>query len=1098
MIRKITSSMKKIKLATLILLFVTAFVNAQVTNFNLSVSKTDETCLGNGSLTFTVSNTTPGASMLYKVYKLPNTTSSVAVLTTPYLGSLGSGTYKVVALQSLGSQLGTKEKTVTIANAIVPLVFTLSSDNQNCATGGSIIVETTSGTFASCEIIGGPVLRPIQISNVFESLPAGTYKVRVFNNCGAGIVKTYTLSLINAVLNISDAAYPDTTNPLCDSFTVNNTITPSAGTISYPLTVKHTLSALDISGNEIVIDQYFAEGDPNSLTVSAVLPRYQTQSYTYELKVSDGCSANYANSFVVDPAVVLSLAPATAPCANKFLKLNVSRYVGSYTVNFISVPAGFNPASFNNTPAGPFTASSVSYGSASNPVPFGTYVVEITDSCGRTDTETLLIEFVKPVPSASATNNGCFSLFGRINLSVPDTKIVIATITAAPAAYTQTQSLPHDVSSVVNAQGELNLLDMPIGTYTITFTDNCGFTYSKNITVPPFVEKDFFLVTLPACEPGFGTVRYQSGNGDLTNVQITAAPSTYAQSLPYDVSANIIANGDFYMGNLPAGTYTFTGTDICGIVKEKTIDVIGYTPATDNFTYTANCGSFSIKVTDSSNGTEGVTYWMQKYYPESNAWGNMYNGTLYTEGQVPVAANSQKLLNYVVKNNINLVGKFRIIKKFETFSNASSANTICLSVLGEFTYTDQFSINTAYSLACVGKPNDVLLDITGQPTAYRIIEKNGAPYSFDNGTSNIFVDLAPAEYVFQIEDDCGNIVTQGFNVQTLPSIADATQPEDLVLCVEANSGGNYQFNLKDQDDDILGPLNSNSVMYTITYHATFEDADMGVNAIPALHMSAGNGEEIFARLVHNEISLCHGVTSFKLFIGQYREATIATVGTICNEGRILLKANAGFSSYLWSNGATTQNVYVTEPGIYSLIAENGYGTTSCDSYVEVEIKGSETPEIKKIDTKDWTQDENMITVYATGEGSEMLYSLDGVKYQHENVFTGLEAGVYTVYVKDAHGCGQDTKEIVLLNYPNYFTPNGDGSHETWNIRYAAKEPHMKVVIMDRYGKIITAFGSTSKGWDGTLNGIQLPSTDYWFVVTREDGKEHRGHFAMLR
>jgi gliding motility-associated-like protein len=748
---------------------------------------------------------------------------------------------------------------------------------------------------------------------------------------------------------------------------------------------------------------------------------------------------------------------------------------------------------FNATPQGPFTEATVNYGSNLNPVPFGNYVVQITDACGRIATSELLIEFELPQPSAGAYNNGCFSLFGRINIAVPTTKIVSATITAAPSTYTAT--LPQDVSSSITIQGELNLYNMPLGTYTITFTDNCGFTYQKTLTVPPFVEKDFFLVTLPACDAGFGTVRYQSGNGDLTQVTITAAPSSFGQSLPLDVSSNIIADGDFYMGSLPEGNYTFSATDVCGIVKIRTIFVEGYHPPQDPYLYVANCGSFSVKVTDGSNGTEGVSYWLQKYYPETNTWGHLSTAAVYTEGTIPTGTNSTKLTNFTFMNNLNFTGKFRVIKKFETFSNASSANTMCISVMGEFTYEDGLSINTAYTLACVGSPNDVMLEITGQPTSFKIIEKNGQPYFFDNGTSNIFVNVDPAEYVFQIENDCGDIVTQGFNVLTLPSIADASQPDDMVLCVENGTAATYQYHLTDQNAGVLGPLYS--AMYTITYHLTFEDADTGVNALPEYYTSTGNGQTIYARLIHNEISLCHGVTSFKLFVGEYQEPIIATSGTICNNSRLGLSANPGYSSYLWSTGETTQDIFVTEPGIYTVIVEKNYGTTSCDGYAEVEIKESVTPEIIKIESTDWTEDNNVITVHTQG-AADLEYSLDGVNFQASNVFTGLGTGLFTIYVKDAHGCGQTSKEVVLLNYPNYFTPNGDGSHDMWNIKYASMEPHMKVVVMDRYGKIITAFGSTSRGWDGTLNGIQLPSTDYWFVVTREDGRELKGHFAMLR
>jgi gliding motility-associated-like protein len=38
----------------------------------------------------------------------------------------------------------------------------------------------------------------------------------------------------------------------------------------------------------------------------------------------------------------------------------------------------------------------------------------------------------------------------------------------------------------------------------------------------------------------------------------------------------------------------------------------------------------------------------------------------------------------------------------------------------------------------------------------------------------------------------------------------------------------------------------------------------------------------------------------------------------------------------------------------------------------------------------------------------------------------------------------------------------------------------------------------NSGWDGTYNGIQALSEDYWFEVFRQDGRIHRGHFALKR
>jgi gliding motility-associated-like protein len=39
------------------------------------------------------------------------------------------------------------------------------------------------------------------------------------------------------------------------------------------------------------------------------------------------------------------------------------------------------------------------------------------------------------------------------------------------------------------------------------------------------------------------------------------------------------------------------------------------------------------------------------------------------------------------------------------------------------------------------------------------------------------------------------------------------------------------------------------------------------------------------------------------------------------------------------------------------------------------------------------------------------------------------------------------------------------------------------------------------GWDGTFNGVELPSTDYWFTVEyleNEQQKTFKAHFSLIR
>ena len=101
-------------------------------------------------------------------------------------------------------------------------------------------------------------------------------------------------------------------------------------------------------------------------------------------------------------------------------------------------------------------------------------------------------------------------------------------------------------------------------------------------------------------------------------------------------------------------------------------------------------------------------------------------------------------------------------------------------------------------------------------------------------------------------------------------------------------------------------------------------------------------------------------------------------------------------------------------------------------------------------------------------------------------------------MNDLYGCGVAEEDVYLLMYPKFFTPNGDSYNDVWGIKFHDNEPNLKVHIFDRYGKFLKQLTLKDPFWDGTYNGEMMPSTDYWFVVYRENGKEHRGHFSMKR
>jgi gliding motility-associated-like protein len=335
------------------------------------------------------------------------------------------------------------------------------------------------------------------------------------------------------------------------------------------------------------------------------------------------------------------------------------------------------------------------------------------------------------------------------------------------------------------------------------------------------------------------------------------------------------------------------------------------------------------------------------------------------------------------------------------------------------------------------------------------------------------------------------VFTQSVTISLPPA---ATAPQDLLQCSDDANSVQAVFNLALQDAEILGGQDAQN--YTVTYYANNQDAQAGNGPLLSGFTNTLNPQTIYARVTSNAGG-CYAITSFLLPIVQKPVIDMPDTYTVCGDGSITLAAPSGFDSYVWSGGQTTRTIQVTAAGSYTVTVSKVTGSIICEASKTVSVTSSGPPIITEVTTADWTDAHNTIAILAEGTG-DYEYSIDGLYYQDNPVFNGLESGLYTVYARDKNGCGEDTKQVLLLMYPRFFTPNGDGTNETWKIEYAYFEPGMLVYIFDRYGKLLTSFKGTGPGWDGKYNGHNLPATDYWFVVQRQDGKEFKGHFAMLR
>jgi gliding motility-associated-like protein len=83
-------------------------------------------------------------------------------------------------------------------------------------------------------------------------------------------------------------------------------------------------------------------------------------------------------------------------------------------------------------------------------------------------------------------------------------------------------------------------------------------------------------------------------------------------------------------------------------------------------------------------------------------------------------------------------------------------------------------------------------------------------------------------------------------------------------------------------------------------------------------------------------------------------------------------------------------------------------------------------------------------------------------------------------------------------FPKFFTPNGDGYNDSWKTKASIGTPSFKIEIFDRFGRLLKTFTETDNEWNGTYAGKDLPSDDYWFVLSGENITEYRGHFSLKR
>lgn len=345
------------------------------------------------------------------------------------------------------------------------------------------------------------------------------------------------------------------------------------------------------------------------------------------------------------------------------------------------------------------------------------------------------------------------------------------------------------------------------------------------------------------------------------------------------------------------------------------------------------------------------------------------------------------------------------------------------------------------------------------------------------------------------------------NVSTAPSAPlpsfYACENSDNVI---NNSEG--AFDLEAIKSNLITILNT-PPNYQIKFYPSYLDAQTKLNEIAGTYTSETS--VIWIRL-EDENNSCNGIFSFTIEVNDEIEINIEEKYTICDtnvQEPIVLDGGNSNTSWTWRNISlqvlsTDRFFPLVEEGKFSVILEKEQNGLICSETIYFDVDTVITPTLEEIRI-----DNNTIFISVRGSG-DYEFSLDNITYTgfgKTHTFSDLQPGIYTVYIRDVNGCSYAIQEEVLIvKFPEYFSPNGDGINDYWKLYGPISNYYssIEVMLFDRFGNLLHAMNldTNNQGWDGTINGKKLPSTDYWYVITFKDFNSNvivkKGHFSLIR
>lgn len=1057
------------KICVLFFLCFCATVQAQLADFSFSIVKTNETCESNGSLNFLVQNATQGSVITYSIFLLPDSANPIAVTTQTTFTGLNSGSYLIVATQNLLGQSNSQQQNVTILDQVVPLQYQLQGQNAICVSNGTITVIVTQGQGINYEIIAGPILKPLQLSNIFTGLSAGVYLVRVFDTCGNGIVQTFTLFESPSSINVS----PVNTITIvdCENAIINQTITAAGnGVIFYPLILQYTITLPN--GQTNVVNQTLTSGNSGFITITQNIPVTIGEIVTYTLSVIDGCGTSFNSSGSISiPITIPNLFTVANGCGSSNYKVQKATSVVvvqaptvfTATLPFIVATSGGNEYPLTNFPP-------------------GQYVLQVTSLCGVVSTITFTAAAAAIAVPTVVVRLGCENGLGSLKIA-SSVNIAAAQIIQAPA--NAGFNLPLDVSSLLfGTPLSVNMNNLVAGNYVFSVLDECGTTVNLSATIQSYIEVktvnviencgsfNLFLnhITTPLVPMTYHLQKYYA-NGNYWGHPITSVATTDIILMNNATQFNIASSGNFRIIGKNF-IYGNGGTSVNCIIVIDEFDFYSLPNINAVYSFACDSGGFDVYVDAVGVGILNYKIIAKNSVPLliNNATDPLFTNLAAGIYTLQIQDNCSNILTADFE-----VGSTQSFSILATQLCPQQNATLSVANFDFLTYQWWKGTNTATILSTTSNLNLPNFNPITDSGVYHVRIFYGA-------SPNSCIDVQ-VEYLI----DVGNyIVNAGEN--TIKQFCENPGILDLNTVLEGNPDINGTW---------IDLSNSGFLNGSIWNASTINQGTYNFN--------------------YTVTGLCNSLDSAMLQVTINtipEDASIATNAAICLGGVIEFTADyIANANYSWqgpnSFSSTVQNpiienATVLNAGVYSLIIKIG----NCQSApISIAVAVNALPNF--LINANCVKENTDYQLFAapidnTTNTEDFTYSWNSpfgyLGTSNPISILGKEAGLYTVTITNIEeGCSialsQEVKGTVC-KIPKGISPNNDGDNDTFDL---AGFNVKRLIVYSRYGRIVYEKLNYTNEWQGQdFKDRNLPSGTYYYHIETRAGEELVGWVFIIR